>query len=205
MEQTPLPRRFSIALINWALAGVFALFAYAHVQAFRETPRLSVLLIVGMEALLVLFVLVRKDPSRTWHSWQTWLTTCGGTFFPLLLRPMEMQSDLLIGQAVQITGVTLQIIALLSLNRSMGLLPAHREVKSNGLYRLVRHPLYAAYTVSLLGYLISNPSPYNVSVVGFGTFLQILRIRNEERLLFEYQEYASFAARTKWRLVPYIW
>ena len=105
MEQTPLPRRFSIALINWALAGVFALFAYAHVQAFRETPRLSVLLIVGMEALLVLFVLVRRDPSRTWHSWQTWLTTCGGTVFPMLLRPAEMQSDLLIGQAVQLIGV----------------------------------------------------------------------------------------------------
>jgi protein-S-isoprenylcysteine O-methyltransferase Ste14 len=194
-----------IAVTNWALAGVFALFAYTHLQSFVEQPRLSVVLIVAMETLLVVFVLIRKDPDKTWHSWKTWSTTLGGTFFPLLLRPVDVPFDLILGQLVQVAGSALQIAALLSLNRSMGLLPAHRGVQSNGLYRLVRHPLYAAYTIAFAGYLVNNWSTYNAAVIILGTALQIMRIRNEERLLFAYPAYIAFANRTRWRMFPFVW
>ena len=193
------------AVTNWALAWVFALFAYAHLQAFMEQPRLSLVLVVAMEALVVFFLLVRRSADHTWHSWQTWLTTCGGTFFPLLIRPLETDSDLLAGQALQLVGAALQIAALVSLNRSFGLLPAYRGLQTNGLYRLVRHPLYAAYAVSLAGYLLNNPSLFNLVVISAGMGLQIMRLLNEERLLRGYSDYAAFAARTRWRLIPYLW
>jgi protein-S-isoprenylcysteine O-methyltransferase Ste14 len=85
------------------------------------------------------------------------------------------------------------------------LLPAHRGVQTAGLYRFVRHPLYASYCVSLAGYLISNVSLYNVAIIAAGSAMQIMRIRNEERLLSAYPDYVAFAGRTRWRLVPFVW
>jgi protein-S-isoprenylcysteine O-methyltransferase Ste14 len=193
------------ALTNWALASVFALFAYAHLHAFMEQPRLSLVLVVAMEALVVFFLLIRRSADHTWHSWQTWLTTCGGTFFPLLIRPLETDSDLFAGQALQLVGAAVQLAALLSLNRSFGLLPAYRGLQTNGLYRLVRHPLYAAYAVSLAGYLLNNPSLFNLVVISAGMGLQVMRLLNEEQLLRGYPDYAAFAAKTRWRLIPYLW
>ncbi len=198
-------RGLGLAATNLLLAFVYALFAYAHVRLFLEQPRLSLVLIVGMETLLVVFIIVRKDPDKTWHSWQTWLTSTGGTLFPLLLRPTAVPDDLLLGQILQIFGVMLQIWALISLNKSFGILPAYRGVKSDGLYRFVRHPLYAAYEIALAGYLINNLSIYNAVVIVVGTAFQVMRIQNEERLLLEYPDYIVFADKTKWRLSPFIW
>jgi protein-S-isoprenylcysteine O-methyltransferase Ste14 len=198
-------REVRLAMINCALAMVFALFAYAHLQQFVTQPRLSLILLVGMETILVALFLIRKDPDRTSYSWQAWLTTTAGTLYPLLLRPAEIAEDALVGQIIQTIGVALQIGALLALNRSMGLLPAHRGVKTSGAYRIVRHPLYAAYAVALIGYLINNWSSYNVAVIAIGMAFQIMRIRNEERLLLGYSDYVTFAQKTRWRLLPFVW
>jgi protein-S-isoprenylcysteine O-methyltransferase Ste14 len=86
----------------------------------------------------------------------------------------------------------------------MGLLPAHRGVKSRGLYAFVRHPLYATYTIALAGYLISNWSIYNAVILVAGTAFQVMRIRNEESLLLDYADYVAFAGRTRWRLLPFV-
>ncbi|NIO38746.1 MAG: hypothetical protein GTO41_00215, partial [Burkholderiales bacterium] len=83
------------AIINCVLAIVFGMFAYAHVQQFITEPRLSLVLLVGVETALVVLFLIRRDPDETSHSWQAWLTTSAGTLFPLLLRPAAVAEDLL--------------------------------------------------------------------------------------------------------------
>jgi protein-S-isoprenylcysteine O-methyltransferase Ste14 len=193
------------AIINCALAIVFLLFAFAHAQQFIAAPRLSLALVTGMETILVVLFLARKNADQTLHSWQTWLTTALGTMCPLLLRPTAMAEDMLIGQIIMTLGVAFQIAAVLSLNRSMGLLPAHREVKTGGVYGIVRHPLYAGYAILLIGYLMNNWSVYNAAVIVGGTAFQILRIRYEEQLLCGYPDYVTFADKTRWRLLPYVW
>ncbi|NIO39083.1 MAG: isoprenylcysteine carboxyl methyltransferase [Burkholderiales bacterium] len=193
------------AAVNCALAIVFLLFAVAHAQQFLAAPRFSLVLLVGVETILVVLFLVRKDADQTLHSWQAWLTTALGTMCPLLLRPTEMAEDLLIGQIIQTLGVAFQIAALLSLNRSMGLLPAHRGIKTGGVYGIVRHPLYAAYGIVLIGYLINNWSVYNAAVIAGGMAFQMCRIHYEETLLRGYPDYVTFASKTRWRLVPYVW
>ena len=198
-------RGVGLATTNLLLATWFLTFAYAHLQRFAETPRLSVLLIVAVETLVAVMLILRRDPDRTEHSWKTWIATFGGTFAPLLLRPTDASADLLLGQALQVAGFALQLGALLSLNRSFGLLPAHRGVKSDGLYRWVRHPLYSAYLLAHVGYLINNANWYNFTVIVFATGLQVLRIRQEERLLAEYDAYARYMGQTRWRLLPAIW
>jgi len=190
---------------NLLLSVLYFFFAFEHLQAFIISPRLSILLIVAVESLLGIMLIVRRDPDRTHHSLKTWFATFCGTCAPLLLRPTEAPVDLLFGQALQIAGFALQIVAVLSLNRSFGLLPAHRGIQSNGLYRWVRHPLYSAYLLAHIGYVINNMTWYNLAVVVFGTGFQIVRIIQEERFLCEYETYVQYRAKTRWRLIPAIW
>ncbi|NIO43304.1 MAG: isoprenylcysteine carboxyl methyltransferase, partial [Burkholderiales bacterium] len=160
-NEKALIRATGVACTNSVLAVWFGLFAYAHAVSFIERPRLSIFLMVVMETTAAFFLLIRRAPDETWHSWRTWITTSGGTLAPLLLRPTAAVDDLLVGQFLQTSACALQIAAVLSLNRSFGLLPAYRGVRSNGLYRWVRHPLYSAYTMAIAGYLINNFTAYN--------------------------------------------
>jgi protein-S-isoprenylcysteine O-methyltransferase Ste14 len=112
---------------------------------------------------------------------------------------------LLLGEILQITAFILQIAALLYLNRSFGLLPAHRGVKSGGLYGWVRHPLYTAYVIMFLGYWINNQSLNNAAVIVAGAAFLVMRIHYEEALLFKYADYTRYAKRIRWRLIPSIW
>jgi protein-S-isoprenylcysteine O-methyltransferase Ste14 len=205
MSQDTSLRGIGTACTNAVLATCFFLFAYANLHSFVEHQRLSVALIVITEALVAVLLLIRRDANETRHSWQTWISTTVGTLTPMLLRPTAAAEDLLIGEIIQVAGFMLQIGAILSLNRSFGLLPAHRTIKSDGLYSLVRHPLYMAYAVTLLGYLINNLNLYNATVVVVGMAFQVWRIRCEEDLLFKYPNYAAYANKTRWRLMPSIW
>src|SRR6266508_4433549 len=144
------------ALTNVALALCFLVFAYAHHQSFARHHRPSALLMVAIEALFALFFLIRAPADRTELSPSAALTTLGGTFLPMFLRPLDTPRDVPAGQVVQVLGLSCAIYAILSLNRSFGLVPAHRGVRSTGAYRWVRHPLYAAYAVMAAGYLASN-------------------------------------------------
>lgn len=198
-------RGIGLAVTNMLLATFYIFFAFANAQSFLENPRLSVFLIVVAETIAAIFLIIRHDPQETRHSWQTWLTTTCGTLSPFLLRPVEGAEDILVGDILLVFGFVILIFAFASLNRSFGLLPAFRGVKSGGLYGWVRHPLYAAYVIVFLGYLINNQSLVNAAVVVFGIAFLVMRIHYEEDLLIQHAEYKHYASRTRWRLIPAVW
>ncbi|MGI9293938.1 MAG: methyltransferase family protein [Pseudomonadales bacterium] len=198
-------RGIGLASTNILLAIFYMLFAFANAKSFLADPRLSVLLIVLMETVAAIFLIIRRDPDETRHTWQTWTTTTFGTLAPTLFRPTEATADLMLGEILQVGGFTMQIIALLYLSRSFGLLPAYRGVKSGGLYSWVRHPLYTAYVISFIGYWINNQSIENAAVAFFGTVFLVMRIYHEEALLLKYADYTRYANRIRWRLIPAIW
>ncbi len=202
--KSPL-RAVGLALTNSSLAALFIFFAIANGRSFLENPRLSVFLIVLTETIVAIFLIIRRDPEETGHSWPMWISTTCGTLAPFLLRPVEGTEDLITGGILQVIGFIIQIVALLSLNKSLGLLPAYRGVKSGGLYGWVRHPLYSAYVITFLGYLMNNQSVYNAAVVLGGTAFLIMRIHYEEALLRRYDDYTRYATRIRWRLIPAVW
>ena len=199
-----LNKHLRFALANVSLAGLYYLFFWRYWRALIEQPRLSHLLVVVMSFLCCAFAMFRKDPQKVGRSPLAVLATTGGTFMPLALFPAG-SADVLVGDFLQITGIIFQIAALVSLNRSFGILPAHREVKSSGCYRFVRHPLYFAYTIDIIGFVINNASVYNIAVLAIGTAFQLLRIHYEEAVLFQYPDYSRYAVHTKWRLIPLVW
>lgn len=189
---------------NIFLALLYAGFVIRYGQSFLNQPRLSHLLLFVMPSLALVFSLIRTDAQKVRHSPWVWLVTTGGTFMPLVLYPAG-SGDVLLGDVLQMIGLGLQIAAIISLNRSFGVLPAYRTIKRFGCYRFVRHPLYCAYTIGLVGFAINNPSPYNFGIVAVDTMFQLLRIRCEEGLLFKYPDYAAYARQTRWRLLPLVW
>jgi protein-S-isoprenylcysteine O-methyltransferase Ste14 len=95
-----------------------------------------------------------------------------------------------------------QISAKTALWRSYGLIPANRGVKTRGPYRFVRHPMYAGYTLTHVGFLLGFPSLQNFSLY-FATFLiEVARLLREELILKQDTIYREYATRVRYRLLP---
>jgi protein-S-isoprenylcysteine O-methyltransferase Ste14 len=187
---------------NLSVAAFYGLFALAHAQSWLAQPRASLLLAVLMEGAVAVLLVVRTRAEVASFSPWSWFTTLGGTLAPLLLRPGAEARDFPAGQAIQLLGAGLALVSVLSLRRSFGLLPAVRELRVEGAYRWVRHPIYAAYTVQNVGYLLSNQTVANLAVVVVALLFQVLRVYNEERLLVSLPSYRDYAQRVRWRLLP---
>lgn len=197
---------FGHVLSKFGLIMVYLFFVIAHVTALKEDGfRLSFVLIVLFETMMIGMVLVRRGTQDVDLSALAILAGLAGSFFPLGFRPAGSGEDLLIGQLVQMVGILLQIGASLSLGRSFGLVAANRGIKTGGLYRVVRHPFYFAYVVAHIGYIISNPSVWNMGLLLVGTGFQVARINFEEGLLSRSAEYQRYLATVRWHLFPGIW
>jgi protein-S-isoprenylcysteine O-methyltransferase Ste14 len=192
------------ALLGPALAAAWALFAYAHVTRYVATGDWTYLLFCASETLSALLFLVRSAPRTVSRLPSDWLLAIAATFFPFLFMPgawgvlPEARALLAVGAAIQFGG-------LLSLNRSIGIVPANRQIKTGGLYRLVRHPLYASYVLSFSGYLLANTSVSNLMVYLSSITLLVLRLRREERHLAQDAAYRQYMSDVKYRIVPLLY
>lgn len=144
--------------------------------------------------------LLRRPAQRTGTTWET-LLALAGTFLPVAARPAP-GSGYWLGEVVQIAGLTGMVAAAISLGRSFGIAPADRGLRTTGLYAWVRHPLYAMEIAYFVGYLIANPSWRNLAILIADITVQLLRALREERIL---KDYASYAGRVRWRLLPLVW
>jgi protein-S-isoprenylcysteine O-methyltransferase Ste14 len=90
-----------------------------------------------------------------------------------------------VGLAAQGVGNVLAIAGICDLGRSFGIVAAHRGIKTCGLYRYLRHPIYAAYLLAFGGFVLVHPSVFNSVVLLVWAIIQIARIHTEERMLGE--------------------
>jgi protein-S-isoprenylcysteine O-methyltransferase Ste14 len=165
------------------------------------------LLLVGSEAIVVAFVLLRRRTQDISLNWQDWLFGLAGTVAPLLVMassgkpivPIELCATLMI------LGISFNLWAKMTLRRSFGVVAANRGVKISGPYRLVRHPMYAGYTLTQIGFLLSGPTLWNFCIYALALGLQIARMRAEERVLMKDPAYSAMAQRVRFRLLPLVY
>ncbi|MFO1186535.1 MAG: methyltransferase [Alphaproteobacteria bacterium] len=100
------------------------------------------------------------------------------------------------------SGFAFQIWAKLTLRKRFGIVAANRGVQARGPYALVRHPMYAGYTITEIGFFLAHPSLWNGVVYMGAVSFQILRILAEERYLARDPAYGDLRTRVRWRLVP---
>lgn len=83
---------------------------------------------------------------------------------------------------------------------------AGQPVVSTGLYRFVRHPMYAVSLVMMIGMPLALGSYWALLVVVIGVVLLIVRILDEEKMLSEQLPgYRDYLRKVGYRLVPGIW
>lgn len=82
----------------------------------------------------------------------------------------------------------------------------NQYVVSTGVYSIVRHPMYLGAISMFLGLPIMIGSIYGIFVGAFLSFLFILRIFGEEKMLeAELEGYKEYKQKVKYRLIPFIW
>jgi protein-S-isoprenylcysteine O-methyltransferase Ste14 len=191
---------------NVLLATLWSYFVIRHVLFFIETGSLTALGVIVLESLVVALFVLRREARDISRSPIALAATALGTFAPLGLMPTDADvGTQYVAVVIQVAGLCAAVVSLASLRRSFGLVPSNRGIRTTGMYRLVRHPLYASYGLVWIGYLLANPSVWNVGVIVFATIGQAARIGLEERLLMRDKAYALYAGSTRYRLVPGIY
>ena len=84
---------------------------------------------------------------------------------------------------MSVVGLSLIVIAKIALGRSFGLVPANRGVVVRGPYMIVRHPIYTGYLLTHIGFLLANPTPWNIAVLLAANGALVVRAMMEERVL----------------------
>ena len=82
----------------------------------------------------------------------------------------------------------------------------HHRVISSGPYAFVRHPMYSGVMLFFFGVPLLLGSWWGVAIAPAFAVLFAVRARIEERALVEgLPDYADYAARVRYRLVPGLW
>lgn len=202
---TELPRKI-VAMELLERLVIFALFVhFVGVMLGKGVGiNAATLLIVFSETLPLLFVLSRGPSDSLSLRPSDWLFGLAGASAPLLaIAPAtEPLVPTLTCVALMFVGVAIQLTGKIFLGRSFGIIAANRGVRVSGPYRVVRHPIYAGYTLTHIGFLLYYPCWQNLIVYSLGLGLQIVRIMKEERVLGEDPAYRELMQTTRYRLVP---
>lgn len=180
----------------------YGVMAHASWNSYRVGGSPSALGLVAVNTIFVILFVIRRDATVVTSSLWLWLLAFAGSGTPLLMRPSGTHYTSIIGSAVQLIGTVGIIASLLSLQRSFGIVPANRGIRHQGLYNVVRHPLYATELLTIAGFTISNPSISNISLFVIDCCLQFARAVAEERLLEHDADYVGYRNRIKYRLIP---
>lgn len=166
-----------------ATSGTFvvaAIFAGLTVLRSKPVARASGIYprLVAILAVVFLFSMIYVEPSKPVLHWQ-------------------------IGSAVFVfVSAFLTAIVVLRLGRSFSTMPEARKLVRTGAYRFVRHPLYLAEELAVIGMLMQYRSPLAFALVAIQFVLQVERMKCEEAVLREaFPEYDDYAKQTA-RIIP---
>jgi protein-S-isoprenylcysteine O-methyltransferase Ste14 len=203
----PLLARLDLDLLEKFLVATFmAVLAARLVPLVVATGALPPLFLLISEGVVVLFILLRRPTRDISRRGQDWALGLAGTLMPLLAIAPEGSPllPMLACEAMMIAGFALQLSAKLTLRRSFGVVAANRGVKASGPYRLVRHPMYAGYALTHVGFLLSGPTLWNLFIYATVLTIAVRRIVAEERVLREDPAYRALAQKVRFRLLPFV-
>ena len=102
-------------------------------------------------------------------------------------------------------GSAASVFVLTQLGRSFSVMAEARRLVTSGVYRFVRHPLYLAEELAVIGIFMQFASVWTALLFAMQIAFQLRRMHNEEAVLSEiFPEYATYKANTA-RLIPGIY
>lgn len=128
------------------------------------------------------------DHRMGWSSVPAWVSVIG---------------DLLIAAGL---GLALLVVIQNSYAAATITVEEGQTLTSDGVYRVVRHPMYSGSLVMMLGIPLALGSYWGLLIVLAGVVVLVLRIFDEEKLLSsELAGYREYTQRVRYRLVPHVW
>jgi protein-S-isoprenylcysteine O-methyltransferase Ste14 len=111
------------------------------------------------------------------------------------------------GEALCAVGLVLMAFAFSALRDVVQIAPdpkAGGHLVTTGIYRWLRHPIYTAIVILVIGLLLRKPAILPAVAAGVAIAFLIVKARYEETLLTaRYPEYAEYRKRT-WGVLPLI-
>jgi protein-S-isoprenylcysteine O-methyltransferase Ste14 len=188
-----------------AVLTLFTYFVWRLMPAGHNAPSLVNILLMVSEGLVLILFLIRRPATLLSMRRSDWMLAMAGTLLPMSVQPASSPSGFMpqvVSLFLMICGLMIQIHAKYSLGRSMGMVAANRGVKQSGPYQFVRHPMYAGYFLTQVGFFLVYPTAWNLAVYAATASVQIFRLLAEERLLAQTTDYRDYMYSVRFRLVP---
>jgi protein-S-isoprenylcysteine O-methyltransferase Ste14 len=162
----------------------------------------------AIQSLLVGVIILSRRPHQVFHTnllhqGVAIIAFCSGAAFigqPATGNPLAKH----ISQVIILTANMFGVVTLLNLGRSFGILIAFRELKSHGLYGIIRHPMYATDILLRMGFLINHFNLFTLIAFIASTGCYVYRAILEERFLIYQPEYREYMHRVKYRFIPFV-
>jgi len=104
-----------------------------------------------------------------------------------------------------VVGLAVMVVGATGLGRGLTATPlpnAHAKLRTGGLYRYARHPIYSGLLLTMASITVASGSVSRLLTLGVLVLLLTVKARWEEtRLVERFEGYADYAARTP-RFVP---
>jgi protein-S-isoprenylcysteine O-methyltransferase Ste14 len=156
--------------------GVFAFYRW------HQTQLLFFLLLV-LRDFAAGYFFFRRSPALVKSSLHITLLAYISAAMPLFyFSSMEASRTVLfVSDILAIIGFLFVSLATIELGASIGISPAKRKFVSTGIYRWIKHPMYAGYVISEIGMMLVNP--LNLILFFISSSLYFLRARAELKIL----------------------
>jgi protein-S-isoprenylcysteine O-methyltransferase Ste14 len=205
----------AVVLALLAVPG-FAIF-HANLDTLLAGPADDVVVVAALGRLLTAiftlsaacFAMLRLAPRHETRDWRSTTSALGGSFLLIAFNflPQHPLPAWLgcVAAGLVAAGYLAATLALFRLGRSFSILPAARRLVVDGPYAFVRHPLYLAEELAIIGMFMQYAGGVAAGLMIVHFLLQLDRMRHEERVLSAaFPAYAAYAARTA-RLIPGIY
>ena len=169
---------------------------------------LSSFCLASFYMLLALLIMTRSPAKAQADGLLPRIAAFVGTYLPWTITffgKTDQALPNLVSTACVLIGIIMMLVTIRHLGRSFSLVPQARSVVQTGPYRWIKHPLYFAEEIAILGVVLQYLTPVTVIVFVLHIGVQVCRILYEEDLLRRNcPEYSSYEA-SRWRLIPYVW
>ncbi len=183
---------------------LFSMMAVRLAADALATGRITGVLLMASEALVVVLTVFRRPAGLVDRTAKARFLTALSMFGPPLVRPASYMAVAPETITALITGVGLLVVVAgkVSLGRSFGLAPANRGIVCSGVYRFVRHPIYLGYLLTHIGFLLANPTSWNLPLLIGADIALMFRAMLEEQALGADLGYREYTQRVRWRILP---
>ena len=156
--------------------------------------------------LLATAVIFRMRPSAKMAGLEARVSALGGTFLIYVIVAFPRHNLSILAEAASTLLIMIgnigSIITLSQLGRSFSLMAECRRLVTSGPYRYIRHPLYVAEEIAVIGIFMQFASVWTALLLAMQIGFQLRRMHNEERVLSaNLPEYDAYRQNTA-RLIP---